>query len=66
MAMQNVLVKRALGRSGLEFSAIGLGCMSSSGVCGASDDGAEIAAAVPLEAVAGTRHSEVQMKGVYL
>ena len=37
-AMQKIAAKRALGRSGLEVSAIGLGCMSFSGVYGASDD----------------------------
>lgn len=38
MAMQKMPAKRALGRSGIEVSAIGLGCMSFSGVYGASDD----------------------------
>ena len=37
-AMEKIAAKRALGRSGLEVSAIGLGCMSLSGVYGASDD----------------------------
>jgi aryl-alcohol dehydrogenase-like predicted oxidoreductase len=42
MAMQTISAKRALGASGIEVSAIGLGCMSFSGVYGASDDAAAI------------------------
>src|SRR5271169_6196286 len=38
-----VTERRKLGRSGLEVSAIGLGCMSLSGVYGTSDDAAGIA-----------------------
>src|SRR3974390_364681 len=38
-----VTERRSLGRSGPEVSAIGLGCMSLSGVYGASDDAAGIA-----------------------
>ena len=38
IAMQTISAKRVLGGSGLEVSAIGLGCMSFSGVYGASDD----------------------------
>lgn len=37
------LPQRALGRSGIEVSAIGLGCMSFSGVYGPADDAASIA-----------------------
>ena len=37
-----VLPQRALGKSGLSVSALGLGCMSFSGVYGASDDAAAI------------------------
>jgi aryl-alcohol dehydrogenase-like predicted oxidoreductase len=40
--MQNKTAKRVLGSSGLDVSAIGLGCMSFSGVYGASDDTAAI------------------------
>jgi aryl-alcohol dehydrogenase-like predicted oxidoreductase len=43
MAMQTISTRRVLGSSGLEVSAIGLGCMSFSGVYGASDDSAAIA-----------------------
>ncbi len=43
MATQTMLAKRVLGSSGIEASAIGLGCMSFSGVYGASDDAAAIA-----------------------
>ena len=43
MATQTMLAKRVLGSSELEVSAIGLGCMSFSGVYGASDDAAAIA-----------------------
>jgi aryl-alcohol dehydrogenase-like predicted oxidoreductase len=43
MGMQPVTAKRSLGSSGLQVSALGLGCMSFSGVYGASDDGAAIA-----------------------
>src|ERR1700730_5496794 len=43
MAMQSMTAKRRLGSSGLQVSALGLGCMSFSGVYGASDDGAAIA-----------------------
>jgi aryl-alcohol dehydrogenase-like predicted oxidoreductase len=42
IAMQTISAKRVLGGSGLEVSAIGLGCMSFSGVYGASDDAAAI------------------------
>src|SRR6266852_796753 len=42
MEMQSVTTKRGLGSSGLQVSALGLGCMSFSGVYGASDDGAAI------------------------
>jgi aryl-alcohol dehydrogenase-like predicted oxidoreductase len=42
MAMQTISAKRVLGSSGLEVSAIGLGCMSFSGIYGASDDTAAI------------------------
>lgn len=42
MAKQDVTAKRSLGASGLEVSAIGLGCMSFSGVYGASEDDAAI------------------------
>jgi aryl-alcohol dehydrogenase-like predicted oxidoreductase len=42
MTMQRVSAKRKLGSSGIEVSAIGLGCMSFSGVYGASDDSAAI------------------------
>jgi aryl-alcohol dehydrogenase-like predicted oxidoreductase len=42
MTMQTVSAKRKLGSSGIEVSAIGLGCMSFSGVYGASDDSAAI------------------------
>jgi aryl-alcohol dehydrogenase-like predicted oxidoreductase len=38
MASQQKLEHRALGKSGLSVSAIGLGCMSLSGVYGAADD----------------------------
>jgi aryl-alcohol dehydrogenase-like predicted oxidoreductase len=41
--MQPITAKRSLGSSGLQVSALGLGCMSFSGVYGASDDGAAIA-----------------------
>jgi aryl-alcohol dehydrogenase-like predicted oxidoreductase len=41
--MRKIPAKRALGRSGLEVAAIGLGCMSFSGVYGASDDREAIA-----------------------
>jgi len=37
------LPQRELGASGLKVSALGLGCMSLSGVYGASDDAASIA-----------------------
>jgi len=40
--MQNKTPKRVLGSSGLDVSAIGLGCMSFSGIYGASDDTAAI------------------------
>jgi aryl-alcohol dehydrogenase-like predicted oxidoreductase len=40
--MQNKTAKRVLGSSGLDVSAIGLGCMSFSGIYGASDDTAAI------------------------
>jgi aryl-alcohol dehydrogenase-like predicted oxidoreductase len=43
IAMRKIPAKRALGRSGLEVAAIGLGCMSFSGVYGASDDREAIA-----------------------
>jgi aryl-alcohol dehydrogenase-like predicted oxidoreductase len=43
MGMQPITAKRSLGSSGLKVSALGLGCMSFSGVYGASDDGAAIA-----------------------
>src|SRR5260221_7245739 len=43
MGMQPITAKRSLGSSGLQVSALGLGCMSFSGVYGASDDGAAIA-----------------------
>jgi aryl-alcohol dehydrogenase-like predicted oxidoreductase len=43
MTTQSVLEKRVLGSSGIEVSAIGLGCMSFSGAYGASDDEAAIA-----------------------
>src|SRR5260221_9910671 len=43
MEMQTVLAKRTLGSSDLDVSAIGLGCMSFSGVYGASDDRTAIA-----------------------
>jgi aryl-alcohol dehydrogenase-like predicted oxidoreductase len=43
MTMQTISAKRMLGSSGLAVSAIGLGCMSFSGVYGASDDGAAAA-----------------------
>jgi aryl-alcohol dehydrogenase-like predicted oxidoreductase len=43
MATQTMMAKRVLGPSGIEVSAIGLGCMSFSGVYGASDDAAAIA-----------------------
>jgi aryl-alcohol dehydrogenase-like predicted oxidoreductase len=42
MSSQVVMQRRRLGRSGLEVSAIGLGCMSLSGVYGTSDDAAAI------------------------
>src|SRR5271167_3501869 len=38
MATQSSAAKRKLGASGIEVSAIGLGCMSFSGVYGACDD----------------------------
>jgi len=38
MATKNTLPHRALGKDGLSVSAIGLGCMSLSGVYGAADD----------------------------
>ncbi len=41
--MAQSLSKRALGKSGIQVSAIGLGCMSFSGVYGPSDDAASIA-----------------------
>src|SRR3954471_18510181 len=40
MAQTDKLEHRALGRGGLSVSAIGLGCMSLSGVYGAADDAA--------------------------
>jgi aryl-alcohol dehydrogenase-like predicted oxidoreductase len=43
MGTQPITAKRSLGSSGLQVSALGLGCMSFSGVYGASDDGAAIA-----------------------
>jgi aryl-alcohol dehydrogenase-like predicted oxidoreductase len=43
IAMRKIPAKHALGRSGLEVAAIGLGCMSFSGVYGASDDREAIA-----------------------
>src|SRR3954469_7040054 len=43
MAVQSIAAKRSLGSSGLQVSALGLGCMSFSGVYGASDDAAAIA-----------------------
>jgi aryl-alcohol dehydrogenase-like predicted oxidoreductase len=42
MAMQMISAKRVVGSSGIEVSAIGLGCMSFSGIYGASDDTAAI------------------------
>ncbi|MGH6670727.1 MAG: aldo/keto reductase [Xanthobacteraceae bacterium] len=41
--MTNILPKRSFGSSGIRVSAIGLGCMSLSGVYGASDDDEGIA-----------------------
>ena len=41
--MAKSLPQRALGKSGINVSAIGLGCMSFSGVYGAADDAASIA-----------------------
>lgn len=41
--MQTMTARRVLGSSGIEVSAIGLGCMSFSGIYGASDDAAAIA-----------------------
>ena len=38
MATQPKLEHRALGKGGLSVSAIGLGCMSLSGIYGAADD----------------------------
>jgi aryl-alcohol dehydrogenase-like predicted oxidoreductase len=43
MAAQGKLARRILGSSGIEVSAIGLGCMSFSGVYGACDDKAAVA-----------------------
>jgi aryl-alcohol dehydrogenase-like predicted oxidoreductase len=42
MGMQAISAKRSLGSSGLQVSPLGLGCMSFSGVYGASDDSAAI------------------------
>ncbi len=42
MAIQPMTAKRSLGSSGIPVSPLGLGCMSFSGVYGASDDGAAI------------------------
>src|SRR5260370_20984804 len=42
MAIQPMTAKRSLGSSGIQISPLGLGCMSFSGVYGASDDGAAI------------------------
>jgi aryl-alcohol dehydrogenase-like predicted oxidoreductase len=42
IAMQRLSARRVLGGSGLEVSALGLGCMSFSGIYGASDDAAAI------------------------
>src|SRR5690554_3380919 len=41
--MANPIEMRALGKSGIQVSAIGLGCMSMSGIYGKGDDDASIA-----------------------
>src|ERR1700730_13334652 len=43
MGMHAISAKRSLGSSALQVSPLGLGCMSFSGVYGASDDSAAIA-----------------------